>query len=151
VRNDLGGQFIPVETAETAGDGIPDVELCLPDGTQAWLELKCHDLSKKDPWANGCKISHFTQAQAKWLRDRADMGGRAGLMIMLRWPGTTSRSYVLLPARTAASLWKDQKAGKPWSFTDFQAASPIGDSSQGIAAEWLRESILALGDDLSLQ
>jgi len=151
VRNELNGQFIPVATAETAGDSIPDVELCLPDGVQAWVELKVHDLSRKDPWSSPRKISHFTRGQAKWLQDRARMGGRAGLMIMLRWPDSKARSYVILPARTAGKLWIDQSKGNSWSFKDFQAASPMGDSSQGINADWLRESILALGDDIHLQ
>lgn len=139
VRLELGGQFTPVETAGSAGSGVPDVELCLHDGVQAWLELKVHDVA--DP-GRPKKIGHLRREQVRWMRERQRLGGRAGLLVMARWSGS-AREYVLLDGRTAADLWLAQHAGDPWSWRDVCAASVVRPHAR-LSAGWLDDGLDAL-------
>lgn len=136
IRYDLVGQCTPVETAGTAGGGVPDVELCLPGGVQAWLELKVHDVARPD---RPKKISHFRREQAKWLRDRRWLNGRAGLLIMGRL-SAGRREYVMLDAERAGELWINQWHGRPWSWDRLRQAS-LQPASSALRTGWLRASI----------
>lgn len=138
-----GGQHTPVETAETAGPGIPDSELCLVEGAQAWLELKVHDLPKRDPFAGGKKLGHLTREQVKWLRDRSRLGGRAGLLVMARLPDSPSRRYAVLEAEHAAEWWRIQHHGDRVSWDWIRERATAGEST-ALNYDWIRDSVVAL-------
>lgn len=137
VRNELGGQCIAVETAETAGLGVPDVELCLTGGLQAWLELKVHDVRSDRP-----KQVRIRREQARWLRDRFRLGGRAGLLIMAR-TGEGRREHVLLDAMTAAQLYIEQDQGSPRRWSAVREAG-VTEPWPSLDAEWLRQGLSCL-------
>jgi len=139
---EAGGQCTPVETADTAGAGIPDVELCL-DGMQAWLELKVFDLPRRDPRRGLKKMGHFRRDQARWMRDRQRLGGRVGLLVMARLPDQQKRRYVMLDAETAAQWWLDQKDGNRWSWLYVEGVSTAG-ASPDLNIDWVRRSVAAL-------
>lgn len=135
IEGQLDGQATPIETVDTAGAGIPDVELCLPGGPQAWLELK---VAIYRPRTGTCDLCHFRRLQARWLRDRWRLGGACGLLIRCEAAQGKVVGHLLLDGEDAARVFVD----RDWRWATLAAMSylPEGD----LSGEALRTALYAM-------
>ncbi len=89
------GHWVRVENRVERG--TPDVNFCLPEGIEGWIELKA---VPRWPVRDGpLRVDHFTKDQRWWLRKRAKYGGRAGLLLRV---DSGPKMYLLLPGEWAA-------------------------------------------------
>lgn len=114
---DFGGQVTPIETAASAGEGVPDVELCYVGGRQAWLELKVAPYKVRSQTVG---LTHFRRLQARWLRDRWRLGGACGLLIRCEEVQGSAMGFALLDGEDASQLFL---ADPNWTWEYIQGKS----------------------------
>lgn len=118
--SDLDGQGMPIETSDSAGEGVPDVELCLPGGRQAWLELK---VARYRVRTQTLDLKHLRRLQARWLRTRWRLGGPCGLLIRCEETAGSALGYALLDGEDAGRLFLDVSTQHPWTWDQIYSRS----------------------------
>ena len=95
----------------SAGDGTPDVELCYL-GRCAWVELKHLEAFPVRP-GTVVKITHYTDEQRLWLKQRGGAGGRAWLFIQV------GKEYYIFDWEEAQKVGVSMTAAD-WKFRCYQ-------------------------------
>ncbi len=105
-KGGLPGHWVRVENR--VGRGTPDVNYCLPEGTEGWLELKSLGRFPANS-DHEFRIRHFTRQQRFWIRARVRVGGVVAVLLRVeRGP----REYLLLPGAWAAEHVGNVSAGE---------------------------------------
>lgn len=80
-----------------AHPGTPDINYCMGEGREGWIELK-----QEDEWPKRAttplRVPHYTQQQRVWAIRRAAKGGSVWLLIQVE------SDYLLLQGDVAAKL-----------------------------------------------
>jgi len=95
-----GGHVQRIEDAISAG--IPDINYCLPDGHEGWIEAKY--VPRRPVRPTTPVRTCLTEAQALWLMDRWRAGGRAWLWVQVE------REHLLIDGEDAGRVL----AGLTW-------------------------------------
>lgn len=78
--------------------GTPDVNLCLGEGREVWIELKQQDKWPVKP-ETPVRLDHdMTQQQRIWHERRIEHGGRAYVFLQV------ARDYIMLDGKVAADI-----------------------------------------------
>ena len=67
------------------GRGVPDLNYCLDERMEGWVELKAVPRSPKNP-SKPVKVSHFTKEQRFWHRERWAAGGVTSVLLRIDRP-----------------------------------------------------------------
>ena len=94
-RSHPEGHWVRVENRVELG--TPDVNFCLSDGFEGWVELKV--VSRWPVRGGPLRTPHFTKDQRWWLRTRTKYGGHAGLLLRV---DKGPKRYLMLPGAWAA-------------------------------------------------
>ncbi len=90
------GHWVRVENRVELG--TPDVNYCLSEQYEGWLELKV--ISKWPVRGGPLRVSHFTMDQRWWLKRRVWAGGSAGLLLRV---DSGPKEYLLFDGAWAAA------------------------------------------------